>query len=430
MSDFPDAFIQRIKHQWEDAADLLLALNQESPVSILRHPSKTPPQLAGEPVPWNPAGTYLEERPSFTLDPLYHAGSYYPQEASSMVIQGVLEELYPEDRKISVLDLCAAPGGKSLNILNFLNGDGLLVSNEVIKSRNLVLVDNLNRWGFTNVIVTNNDPGHFSSCRDEFDVVLVDAPCSGEGMFRKDPKAIEHWSPEHVEHCALRQSRILDDAAVLIAPGGYLIYSTCTFAPQENTAQVERLRKQGFVSVSTEVAPAETEVSKGCYSFLPHRTRGEGFFLAILQKSGERQTPRVSAHGSKLELPPGILPFDGQVHMQGDWYHGMSNSAYSWLMGHSGLRYTKSGVELGKVIRGELIPSHSLALSHELGTALPSIDVDRATGLEFLRKASIRLDAPIGWHKLTYKDEGIGWVKVLSNRVNNYLPAALRIKHL
>lgn len=231
---FPEAFKQRVENDPFLGTPLLEALNQTAPVSVRLHPLKQKAALTfSEKIAWCEHAFYLKERPSFTLDPLFHAGCYYPQEAGSMVLDTVLKQLdLPSEP--SILDLCAAPGGKSTLIASFLNNNGLLVSNEVIQARARILTENTTKWGYTNTVVTNNDPKDFERLNEFFDVIVVDAPCSGEGMFRKDLKARDEWSEENVQICSSRQKRIVMDVWDSLKPGGFLIYSTCTFNSAEN----------------------------------------------------------------------------------------------------------------------------------------------------------------------------------------------------
>jgi len=236
---FPEEFIKRISTQkYLDADGLLGALREESPVSIRINKLKwdSEPENA-EAVPWCSSAYYLASRPSFTLDPLYHAGCYYPQEASGMFIEQVIKQLVDTSGYLKVLDLCGAPGGKSAHISSLIGRESLLVSNEVIRQRSAILAENITRWGVSNTVVTRNDPSVFSRLPGFFDLILVDAPCSGEGMFR-DRIAVDEWSPGNTLLCAERQRRILADVWPALKTGGILIYSTCTFNPGENEENV------------------------------------------------------------------------------------------------------------------------------------------------------------------------------------------------
>ena len=217
-----------------------LAVNQPAQTSIRLNEAKGYfPTWPKSPIDWSQQGFRLEERPSFTLDPAFHAGAYYVQEASSMFIDHLLRSI--EVPKGVYLDLAAAPGGKTTLLSSYLGEEGLLLANEVIQARTQVLKENSIKWGLGNIVVTNNGPEHFAPLEGFFDLVLVDAPCSGEGMFRKDPDARDEWSPDHVQLCALRQKRIMDQAGGLVKAGGYLIYSTCTFNEVENEGMIDFL---------------------------------------------------------------------------------------------------------------------------------------------------------------------------------------------
>ncbi|MBY0432810.1 MAG: RsmB/NOP family class I SAM-dependent RNA methyltransferase, partial [Cyclobacteriaceae bacterium] len=273
-----------------------VALEAPPPVSIRLHPKKKIAWPA-DPVPWADQGRYLSERPVFTLDPRLHAGAYYVQEASSLLLEQALKQSVDITQPLRVLDLCAAPGGKSTHLLSLLSGDSLLVSNEVIRSRASILAENIQKWGYSNVIVTQQDPRDFQRLTGFFDVIVTDAPCSGEGLFRKDPEAMKEWSPNNVELCSQRQRRIVNDVWPALKPGGVLIYSTCTYEEKENMEAVATLT-QDFAaeSVSLTLNPAwgiATLEKSGCigYQCYPHRVKGEGFFISVLHKgTGDTST--------------------------------------------------------------------------------------------------------------------------------------------
>ena len=252
-TDIPAAFVERIMaDRPEDGPDLLSSMETSGLTSIRLHPLKPAPIDRSDPVAWCTDGFYLSERPRFSQDPFWHAGSYYVQEASSMFLHiAFTAMMLPKDPL--VLDACAAPGGRSTHLLSLLGGNGLLCSNEIIPKRNNILRENLTRWGYANAVATQDSLDRFRPFRSTFDVVLADAPCSGEGLFRREAAARRDWSPAHVSSCALRQSKLLDELVPLIRPGGYLIYSTCTFAYSENEDQVKQLiQSHGFEEVSLE----------------------------------------------------------------------------------------------------------------------------------------------------------------------------------
>ena len=287
----PEAFVTQMQHQLgEEANQLFSVLDGPSPISIHLHPVKTNPQFVNNhPVPWHKnLGRYLEERPVFTLDPTFHAGSFYVQEASSMFIAQGFEYFFKPDQRsgLKVLDLCAAPGGKSTLLASLLPSDAFFLANEVIQSRYQILNHNLDKWGLPNTSSSNHDPDDFKALEGFFDFILVDAPCSGEGLFRKDENAREEWSEENVILCAGRQKRILQAAVPLLKKGGILAYSTCTYNDLEN--QENCLWLENEFNLHHEAIPLTSDwgiVSKERgYQFYPHKVRGEGFFCAFFKK--------------------------------------------------------------------------------------------------------------------------------------------------
>ena len=286
---FPAEFINDLRDSLgvERADRLLAALSAEPEVSVRVNPFKLSLNalrehfgaLAGDPVLWAAdEAFYLTERPSFTLDPLFHAGAYYVQEASSMYVGKLFERAKAILGKeaMRVLDLCAAPGGKTTQLLSHLDDSSLLVANEVVPSRATILAENVARWGRSNVAVTQSDPAAFGALRGFFDIAVVDAPCSGEGMFRKDERAVAEWSPANVGLCAARQRRILADFWPSLRPGGFLIYSTCTFNRQEDEDNVDWICR--------ELGAERLDMRH----FYPGEDRGEGFFAALLRKEEGR----------------------------------------------------------------------------------------------------------------------------------------------
>ena len=285
----------------KNSSILLNEIEQGADITSIRiNPFKrgfSPEGLEG--IAWSSLGHYLPERPVFTLDPVFHAGGYYVQEASSMYMELVRDAIEADfggsffSSNINALDLCAAPGGKSTHLVSLLGDDSILVSNEVIKSRATILADNIAKWGTDNVIVTNNDPSDFSAFEEFFHLIIVDAPCSGEGLFRKDPQAVEEWSPANVNLCAQRQQRILADIWAALKPGGYLVYSTCTYNKYENDGNLKFLQENFNASILT--LSSCTNASKsgimltpmGGLQFIPGKVKGEGQFMAIVRKEGD-----------------------------------------------------------------------------------------------------------------------------------------------
>jgi 16S rRNA C967 or C1407 C5-methylase (RsmB/RsmF family)/NOL1/NOP2/fmu family ribosome biogenesis protein len=449
MSNLPPAFAERMLQQLGRHYDTFVqALELEAPVSIRLNPFKWPGEVPYQAVPWSERGYYLPERPAFALDPLWHAGAYYVQEASSQFLeQAVKQHLSPEEALLA-LDLCGAPGGKSTHLASLLPEGSMLVSNEVIRSRANILAENLQKWGTAHVLVTNNDPEHFTRLEGLFDLMVIDAPCSGEGLFRKDAAAQDEWSPANVQLCMERQRRILQAAWPALKPGGLLVYSTCTYNQQENEENLQWLSQQQRVKSLPLQLPEswgieETEISglRG-YRFYPHKLQGEGFFLAVLQKlegyEPDRlphvRKPRLSFLPKKLlpEIQPWLLDSQGWEIVQ----EGPLWTAYptQWLplaqVLHEQLRVVYGGLQLAEPKGKSLIPQAALALSQHLNpTVFPSVDVDLPTALRFLRKDDILPEgAPDGWVLIRYRGLGLGWLKMMKHRSNGYWPTHWRLR--
>ncbi|TDS08474.1 methyltransferase RsmF C-terminal domain-like protein [Sphingobacterium paludis] len=400
-------------------------------------------------VPWCDDAYYLAERPVFTLDPLYHAGCYYVQEASSMFLGHIVEQLGLRNGDVKALDLCAAPGGKSTLLNSYLGARSLLVSNEVIKSRAGILLDNLGRWGMDNVVITNNDPSAFGRLPGYFNLMVVDAPCSGSGMFRKDPGAIDEWSLANVKLCSDRQKRILAESVSALATGGYLIYSTCSYSREENENIVDWIiAEYGFDSVQIGINAAwgieetQSSVAHGFgYRFYPDKVKGEGFFVAVLRKRAEqasfelRRTKPEKTPVSKAVLEQWLDNTDTIQHfLHGDQVHIFPTMfSHDFKLLQDMLYIRNAGTNIGKWLGKELIPGHDLAMSIHVKADLPAQEVSLATAQQYLRKEQLDrsdFDASTGWCLVRYSGVNLGWVKVLPNRINNYYPKESRIVHL
>ena len=405
----PEDFIRETKQLMgaERFSRYMEAFDEEAPVSIRLNPQtlgdgsflfdnnsasmsqtkKNRPQMF-EQVPWCKEGYYLEGRPQFTFDPLFHAGCYYVQEAASMFITHVLRQYVHET--VEGLDMCAAPGGKSTAMLSVLPEGSTLVSNEPIPTRAQILLENITKWGAKNCIVTNNYPRDFKKAKAKFDLILCDVPCSGEGMFRKDPATIGEWSLQNVEKCWRLQREIVADAWECLNPGGILIYSTCTFNIEENEENVR------WIIDTYEAEPIDipTEPSWGItgsllegfdapvYRFIPGITRSEGLFVCVLRKSGE------------------------------------------WKV-ESGKRILKNKLSS---------PLKELSAAEQFSFLFPPssfhIDLSYAEALKYLRGEALVLppDTPRGLITVTYKGVSLGPVKNIGNRANNLYPKPWRIK--
>ncbi|MDZ4708789.1 MAG: hypothetical protein SH818_10365 [Saprospiraceae bacterium] len=442
----PEGFLKRMKgqlgNQFEDFID---ALNAPLPPSIRLHPVKKANQYEFElndPVRWGIQAYYLDKRPVFTLDPVFHGGGYYVQEPSSMLIEGVIKNLLENIDYPCVLDLCASPGGKSTSILSQLNGKGLLVSNEIISSRVSGLHHNLVKWGFSNQVLTQSDPERFKHLPGFFDLVLVDAPCSGEGLFRKDTTSRSEWSEYYTGQCKLRQQRILRDIFDAIKPGGLVIYSTCTFNPEENIDQLHFLQNMGMTSITTPeldnypLIKIERGNTYG-YQAYPHLMKGEGFFIGILQKTSENPVtyPMADARiinwikppwqGRELSpLVPGISSF---MHHE-TYYMFPEDKKYELEKLSGALRIIEAGAAWGQLKNDDFIPAHSWALNTLCPMDLKTMDLDKEQAIRYLRKETITTgDDRKGYLLIRHQGLNLGWVKGLKDRVNNLYPKNYRI---
>jgi len=395
------------------------------------------------PILWCENGYYLKERPLFVLDPLWHAGAYYVQEASSMFLDHALKQIAPNAGSMHVLDLCAAPGGKTSLLANYFK-KGLVVANETIKNRNAILVENTTKWGADNIVVTQNDPSHFKALPQFFDILLIDAPCSGSGLFRKDPEAIEHWSEDAVQHCSIRQSRIIEDSIDCLKEGGYLIYSTCSYSIQEDENIVDKIAAmEGMKSIDLNIdskwgiIQSESSIHK-CkgYRFYPDKIKGEGFFLAVFKKelsnnayydSNFETTPITKKEteilNSHFNLPDNFYYINHQENIIALAIE--FKDAYNALL--KNLYVKKMGLVIGTLKGADLIPAHALAMSHWNNLPFQTIEVDEATALQYLRRADLNLPGGKGWHAIQYNNIRLGWAKLLPNRSNNYYPNEWRI---
>jgi NOL1/NOP2/fmu family ribosome biogenesis protein len=371
------------------------------------------------------------------LDPLFHAGSYYPQEAGSMVLSTVLNALnLPENPRI--LDLCAAPGGKSTLIASFLKNEGLLVSNEVIQPRARILKENLTKWGFTNTIVTNNDPKDFDRLPQFFDAIVVDAPCSGEGMFRKDTKARQEWSEENVQLCAARQKRIVMDVWDALLPGGFLIYSTCTFNATENEDTVSWfLHELGAELISMSLPPSiqagRNEIGNYC---IPGITESEGFYIAVIQKPDASIGKNRFTRKNDFHWQKDLLDLSSFSNLENVTVFNWNDKLLALPKGQedamlhvqSQLRLQKMGTTLGEIARKGVIPNEELALNPFLLNYSGKIDVELKQALNYLHGDTFSLAGKQGFQLITYRQEPLGWVKHLGNRFNNLYPKEWRIR--
>lgn len=398
-------------------------------------------------VPWCEEGLYLKTRPSFTFDPLLHAGCYYVQEASSMYISHILKT-YLGEQPIVALDMCAAPGGKSTLTLSELPEGSLLIANEVIRQRAQILSENITKWGNPNYIVTSNFAEDFVSLGEIFDLIICDAPCSGEGMFRKDQGAIDDWSLDNVDTCWKRQRDILTNSWQCLKPNGLLIYSTCTFNSLEDEENVDWIVKElGGEKLSIN-EKEEWNITNG--HFFPHKTKGEGFFVSAIRKTAEENEDNSSYYESKKlkkqktknakKQKPVTIPKDIKEWIvnsseftfiaEGDNYISFPSQHIDiYNQAKENLRIISAGIEIATLKGKNLQPQHGLALSTKLNkTIFPCVELSLEDAIAYLRTEAIQVDAPKGYIILTYKGHPLGFGKNIGNRVNNLYPSEWRIR--
>lgn len=450
--NLPENFIVRLQQQFgNNSADLVESFNQ-LPVTSIRINSNKLKGFIGEKIPWCQSGYYLNDRPLFTIDPLFHAGCYYVQEASSMFLEQVFTQLFLKEENLTVLDLCAAPGGKSTHIASLINNESVLVANEVIASRANILKENIIKQGKGNVIVTSSDSKYFGELKELFDCIIIDAPCSGEGLFRKDQDAVNEWSLDQAHYCSIRQQQILKDVIPCLKQNGILIYSTCTFNPEENELQLKWLKeKHGFsgIELKTEsnwnVEEWNDEKLYG-YRFLPSKIKGEGFFLSVLRKNESTYSSETSSSNNFISWMPDLCN-ENEVSSIKNWVKKIeSENVYRWkenyfLLSNEQLKMMNelrdrvkiiyAGVELASKKHNEFIPSPALALYEQINiSAFNNLNLSKELALSFLRKDSLQIQSEDkGWMLTLFDNHPLGWVKSLGNRMNNNFPMEWRIKN-
>lgn len=446
MIQLPKDFIDRMQPLLGEEWDAFVqALGEASPTSIRVNREKTSKDLSLEKVLWCDDGCYLSDRPQFTFDPQLHAGLFYVQEASSMFVDFALKELVKGE--VKCLDLCAAPGGKSTIIANHIGDESLLVSNEIIRSRANILSENLMKWGTSNFMVSNNKPDDFSDIEHYFDLMLIDAPCSGEGMFRKDPQAIDEWSVDNVKLCAARQKDIIKSVWGALKSDGYLFYSTCTYNREENEdivswicdtyeAEVVSLPVKEVWGIS------RSEINGGeVYHFYPHKTKGEGFFFAVIQKKGYKVEKQNKSKKNRRTKENKANQFEDKMTLlnaenisliedKGMVYALPKVLQDDFTFLEKRLNVIHKGVNLGEIKGRDFIPHQSLALSRALDRSkFYNLEVDWLTAISYLKKEALVLsDAPKGILLLTYGESPLGFVKNLGNRANNLYLNEWRIR--
>lgn len=438
----PDSFIEQMRSSFseEELQEFVDAIGSTPITSIRINGDKMPETALDEfnlqnPVLWASNAYYLNERPSFTFDPLFHAGCYYVQEASSMFVEQAVKQCNFTE-PITALDLCAAPGGKSTHLCSLLPKGSLLVANEIHRGRAQILAENLTKWGKPEVIVTSNTPQQIGDSGLQFDLILVDAPCSGEGMFRKDDTAITEWSLENVEMCADRQKEILQSIWQALKPGGYIIYSTCTYNKKEDEENVKFIEEQ----LGATVISIPTESSWGIvpgYHFYPHKAKGEGFFLALLKKDDDE----LSAEGRIPKQITNNIPAECKEWIQNseEFAFQMVNDAIYARPKQVALQMQMVADRLYCLIKGiciaivkgkNIIPAHQLAMNSILNKeAFHSVELNKEDALRYLRCEALNIpNEPKGYVLFRYQGVPLGFGKNIGNRANNLYPQEWRIR--
>lgn len=432
----PEDFCTRFRADFETVAEQALQAMETAPVRGVNLNRLKPMSAFAhrEAISWNRYGRFIAEDFSPVLDPHWHAGNYYMMEPASQALDAVLRTLELGTDQPVALDLCAAPGGKSSVLLNVLDDDAVLVSNEIHRGRAQILTENAVKWGRANHLVCSADPQRLSDLGGRFDLVVVDAPCSGEGMFRKDPSARNEWSLEAVQQCALRQEAILDAAADLLVEGGYLVYSTCTFAEAENDGQVQRLLDAGGWEVHDFTLETSALRTRYGYQFIPGITPSEGLYIAVLRKIAPTiPAKKVKSSFFNPAVLPGSLPvsFDtaGRVVQSEERFWAMHPHVQAETEALRALRIPvmKAGIALGTRKGKSFLPDHELALYAGL-VFNELVEFSLEESLNYLRGHAGRGDYGKGWSLVGFGGQPTGWMKGLGHRWNNLYPAAWRLR--
>ena len=426
----PEVFLERMKFQLgSEYPAFLESLERPRAVALRFNPLKTGERelpFVMQQVPWEPEGYYYDPEARPGLHPYHEAGVYYLQEASAMAPVTLLDPQPGE----SVCDLCAAPGGKTTQIAGRMLGEGFLLCNEINPKRSKILSRNIERMGVANALVTNEHPQRLAEkLPGYFDRVLIDAPCSGEGMFRKEEAAVTDWSQETVEMCARRQAEILHSGASLVRPGGRLVYSTCTFAPEEDELAVEAfLESHPEFTLEAVAAPWFTEVRPGMYRMWPHKLLGEGHFAAVLRKTGEPEADTYEFQGEKL--PKEWLSFakDMDIHLPEGRALQFGQTLFWAPVGMPdirGLKVLRPGLELGQALKGRFEPAHALALWLTGCSREESLTPAGKEIGDFLHGDVIPSEKN-GWCLVKVGNYSIGWGKGDGRVLKNHYPKGLR----
>lgn len=462
----PEGFVEMIKRVEGIDSDALIASLDTPPGVSLRFNTRkaTMEEMAGmyedmQAVEWCPEGRRLTERPKFTLNPLLHAGVFYVQDASSMIysqiVSSLIGKVYDDgerrsERGVRVLDFCAAPGGKTTAMINVLPDDAQLVANEFDPRRGKILRENLEKWGYGNVIMTGDDAEAFARMAGVFDIVAIDAPCSGEGMMRKDEDARAQWSERLVGQCARLQREILDNVGQCVRPGGYLIYSTCTFNPVEDEGNARYIRDElGFEPLELQLKGTE-RVARGVgeghpgLRFMPHLTEGEGLYVCVFRRPRGENDGRVAANlrvdrhrkGEKRNeryVKPEWLSESAEMIAGDELVTALPKPMLPLLelLRQAGINITGAGLPIGVIKDKDIIPDSRVVLSDLINPGVfPIVELSEEEALRYLRREALTLPADVGrgYVCVAHKGHPLGLVKNVGNRANNMFPQHWRIR--
>ena len=411
----------------EEKAALALRINPARPTA-----KEAAEEFIDAAVPWEANGYYIREgaRPGAGI--AHASGAFYLQEASAMVSVAILKPV-PGER---ILDLCAAPGGKTTQVAAALRGEGLLVSNEPEPSRAKVLASNLERMGVRNAVVVNAYPDVLAKrWAGYFDAILCDAPCSGEGMFRRDPDSRTEWNPASPAGCAKRQAEILDRAAELLRPGGRMVYSTCTFNRNENEESILNFlsRHPEFETEDFEL-PGIGASNRGMIRVWPHRVRGDGHFAACLRKKGEQELPDAPLNRpnkddmkliEQLEKEICTLPnvLKARIAHMGDYLYAIPAE----FPDAKGIKVVSPGIRLLRAGKNYIEPEHALAMALDIDMAKRHMELSDEQAVKYLAGEAIEWEGEKGWTLVTWKGMALGWSKASNGMMKNHLPKGLRL---
>ncbi len=428
-------------------SDFMDSLQTPSPVSIRLNPKKRMNDFTlqqEQQIPWCKDGYYLSERPVFTLDPYFHAGHYYVQEPASMFLEFTLDYLKP-NKSSRVLDLCSAPGGKATILHSYFSDTSIIHCHEYNSQRAQILSQNIHRWGCSNSFISQGPVEHLQHIPFQYDLILIDAPCSGEGMFRKEPDALIQWNSKKIKACTVIQQNLLQIADKLCAPGGYIIYSTCTYNRDENENQlIKFVQNQSYTSIPIQNSYAQESICNKVYAyrFFPHLLKTEGLCLSVIQKqSGQTIEPPTLFHTTlfKKQIQNDLLvkwiqnPTNFQLYRKHEMYIAIPAKSESWFLQHqAAIRSINAGISIGHFKGPDFYPEHSLALNNDINQSIETYSLNKIEAQNFLRStfAPTPSSHSTKWVLATYQSAHLGWLKLTGNGFKNYLPKPLRIKNL